>query len=56
MHTRMPQFGEENLAHLPDLFERVDEVEPFEVPIPKGDAAGIARDAGRVLQIGRAHV
>jgi len=49
MHTRMPRFGAENLAHLPELFAREDDVEPFEMPIPKGDAAGIARDAGRVL-------
>ena len=24
MHTRMPQFGEANLRHLPGLFEKVD--------------------------------
>jgi mono/diheme cytochrome c family protein len=51
MFTRMPRFGETNLAELPDLFEREDarRVESFEMPLPKGEQAKIARDAGREL-------
>jgi mono/diheme cytochrome c family protein len=51
MFTRMPQFGEENLAHLPQLFESEDahRIEPFEVPLPKGEQASLLRDAGREL-------
>lgn len=51
MFTRMPQFGETNLADLPDLFEREDarRIEPFEMPLPEGEQARIARDAGREL-------
>ncbi len=51
MHTRMPRFGEANLAHLPELFEREDaeRIEPFEMSAPEGEQARIARDAGREL-------
>ena len=51
MFTRMPRFGEANLAHLPELFEREDarRIEPFEMPLPEGEAARTARDAGREL-------
>ena len=51
MHTRMPRFGEANLADLPELFERADagSIEPFEMPLPEGEEAKIARNAGREL-------
>ncbi len=49
MHTRMPQFGEENLAHLPELLERVDSMEPTEPHVPEGKEREVARDAGREL-------
>ena len=29
MFTRMPQFGEANLRHLPELFSRLDRLEPI---------------------------
>jgi hypothetical protein len=34
MHTRMPQFGEANLQHLPALFEKVDRL-PKKVELPE---------------------
>ena len=51
MHARMPRFGRANLAHLPELFARVDggALLPFEMPDPRGEAARTARDAGREL-------
>lgn len=51
MLARMPRFGEANLAHLPALLERADggEVEPFAMPLPEGEEARVARDAGREL-------
>ena len=49
MHTRMPQFGEENLALLPELFQRVDELEPLEPEVPDGKEREVARDAGHEL-------
>lgn len=38
MATRMPQFGEPNLRHLPDLFAKLDAVKPvaFSLPKPEG--------------------
>ncbi len=41
MTTRMPQFGEPNLRHLPDLFARLDRVKPvaFDLPKPEGRTA-----------------
>jgi mono/diheme cytochrome c family protein len=38
MGTRMPQFGEPNLRHLPDLFAKLDSVKPvdFALPRPEG--------------------
>ena len=54
MSTRMPQFGEPNLRHLPDLFARLDTVENgrvFRCPDVEGANAKGARpragDAGR---------
>ncbi|MCH2106877.1 MAG: hypothetical protein MK291_09575, partial [Planctomycetes bacterium] len=49
MHTRMPQFGEENLAHLPALLEEVDHMEPVVPHVPEGKEREVARDAGREL-------
>ena len=34
MFTRMPQFGESNLSHLPKLFARLDAVKKFEFSLP----------------------
>ena len=46
MHTRMPQFGEANLRHLPPLFEKVDSLPVVELPEPKReDRRRIARPA-----------
>jgi mono/diheme cytochrome c family protein len=49
MHTRMPQFGEENLGHLPALLERTDRLESITIVEPQGDARRIVRDAGKLL-------
>ena len=35
MATRMPQFGESNLRHLPDLFASLDKVKPAGMVMPK---------------------
>ena len=35
MFTRMPQFGESNLKHLPELFARLDTVAKFEFSLPE---------------------
>jgi len=50
MHARMPQFGDRVLAHLPELLERVDSVEPYPMTVPEGnDERREARDTGRKL-------
>ncbi len=57
MFTRMPQYGEPNLRHLPELFARLDNVEKFEFSLPNSESeqekererARELRDAGRVL-------
>ena len=49
MHTRMPQFGETHLTHLPDLFAGVDVIEPFEILEFEGEEEREARDAARDL-------
>ncbi|MCP3915299.1 MAG: c-type cytochrome [bacterium] len=49
MHTRMPQFGEANLAHLPELLGRVDELEPYATSQLEGEAQKAAREGGRQL-------
>ncbi|MFT7671201.1 MAG: hypothetical protein ACI8X5_003918, partial [Planctomycetota bacterium] len=49
MHTRMPQFGEENLSHLPELLAEADRMEPFSMPSYEGDAASEVKDGGREL-------
>lgn len=40
MGTRMPQFGEPNLRHLPDLFAKLDRVKPVEFALPKTEGGG----------------
>lgn len=42
MATRMPQYGEPNLGHLPDLFAKLDSVKPVEFKLPSVVAAGAA--------------
>jgi len=37
MATRMPQYGEPNLQHLPELFATLDKVKPVELNIPKAE-------------------
>ncbi|MEM9381301.1 MAG: cytochrome c [Planctomycetota bacterium] len=49
MKTRMPVFGAENLAHLPELLETVDAEEPLTFPRPEGEKDREARDAARFL-------
>ncbi len=57
MLTRMPQYGEPNLRHLPELFSRLDPVEKFEFSLPNSESdndkerarAKELRDAGRQL-------
>jgi mono/diheme cytochrome c family protein len=40
MGTRMPQFGEPNLRHLPDLFAKLDRVKAVEFALPKTEGGG----------------
>ena len=49
MDTRMPQFGEANLSHLPGLLQRVDHMDPVTPKVPEGKEREVARDAGREL-------
>ena len=57
MFTRMPQYGSVNLSHLPELFSRLDSIEPVELPIPNPESDDpqererekILRAAGREL-------
>ena len=49
MHTRMPQFGEANLRHLPELFEKVDSLPVVELPEPKRNDRRKYREAGHLL-------
>ncbi len=49
MHVRMPQYGEPNLADLPELVARADRVDPVEFPKLENDAERAHRDAGRLL-------
>ncbi len=37
MGTRMPQFGEPNLRHLPELFAKLDSVKAVEFALPKAE-------------------
>ena len=49
MLTRMPQFGEANLSHLPELFARVDTVKPIEFVPPVKERERELRTAGHQL-------
>ena len=49
MHTRMPVFGAENLAHLPALLEEVDAQAPLEFVKATGEHARPARDGAQKL-------
>jgi mono/diheme cytochrome c family protein len=49
MLTRMPQFGEANLRHLPELFARVDTVKAVEFAVPKKERERELRTAGHQL-------
>lgn len=51
MTTRMPQFGETNLAALPAAFAELeaDALTPYTMPVPEGDAANAAKQGGRDL-------
>jgi len=49
MLTRMPQFGEGNLRHLPELFARVDTVKAVAFAIPKKERERELRTAGHQL-------
>lgn len=40
MSTRMPQYGEKNLRHLPELFARLDSVKNVEFRLPKAEGGG----------------
>ncbi len=49
MHTRMPQFGEANLGHLPGLFEKVDQLPRVELSELKRNDRRKYRDGGHLL-------
>ena len=49
MHTRMPQFGEENLQYLPMLLEKVDRLQKVEFPEPKRGDRRKYREGGHLL-------
>ncbi len=57
MVTRMPQYGEMNIGHLPELFARVDRLQGKDLPIPSAEGATprdrerekLLRQAGREL-------
>ena len=46
MATRMPQYGEPNLRHVPDLFARLDSVKTFDFSLPKSEG-GNQKDRDR---------
>jgi hypothetical protein len=48
MSTRMPQYGESNLAHLPGALAREDgaALAPYTMVVPEGEAADAARKGG----------
>ena len=49
MHTRMPQFGEENLQYLPLVLEKVDRLQKVEFPEPKRGDRRKYREGGHLL-------
>ncbi|OWK38734.1 c-type cytochrome [Fimbriiglobus ruber] len=53
MATRMPQYGEANLRHLPDLLAKLDAVKPVAFNLPKPDGAtATERDREKEMRAG----
>jgi mono/diheme cytochrome c family protein len=38
MATRMPQYGEPNLGHLPEILHRIDDIPPIELRVPNPES------------------
>ncbi|MBR9759088.1 c-type cytochrome [bacterium] len=49
MHTRMPQYGEESLAGLPELFAKVDHIKPVDLPEPDRESKPQMRNGAHLL-------
>lgn len=49
MHTRMPQYGEANLGHLPVALRAADPAPPIEIPVFRGKQRGEMHDAAQQL-------
>ena len=49
MHARMPQYGEANLAGLPDQFAAADPAPPIEIPVFRGKQRGEMHKAAQDL-------
>lgn len=49
MHTRMPQYGENNLRHLPELFTAHDTIKQVDMPEPERKQRGEIHNAGALL-------
>lgn len=49
MHARMPQYGEANLASLPDQFAAADPAPPIEIPVFRGKQRGEMHKAAQDL-------
>lgn len=49
MHTRMPVFGDANVAHLAGHLEALDAAEPLAFPKPEGEEWKEAREAARKM-------
>ncbi len=53
MATRMPQYGAENLGHLPDVFSRLDVLESVEMNIPSSEGRSASeREHEKVVRAG----
>ncbi|OUV13158.1 MAG: hypothetical protein CBC46_07370 [Verrucomicrobiaceae bacterium TMED86] len=49
MHTRMPQYGEESLAGLSELFAKVDHIKPVDLPEPDRESKPQMRNGAHLL-------
>ncbi|MDA7882054.1 hypothetical protein N9A94_07080, partial [Akkermansiaceae bacterium] len=49
MHTRMPQYGRESLAGLPELFAKVDHIKPVDLPEPDRESQPQMRNGAHLL-------
>ena len=49
MHTRMPQYGEESLAGLPELFAKVDHIKHVDLPEPDRESRPQMRNGAHLL-------